>query len=402
MLERSGTAPRAADASPEKLFLLLAVAAGLVVANNYYNQPLLHEIGRSFGTTDTSAVLVSTLTQFGYASGLFLLLPLGDMVERRRLILTLLSASVLALVAFAASPTLPVAIAVAYGIGFSSIVPQLLPPVASQLAAPGRAGRAVGVVLGGLLLGIALSRFVGGVLGGFLGWRAVYWIAAGLMIALFAALYRALPPLPPTYRGSYGSLLLSLGGLVRRYPELSWLSFVAALQFSAFSLIWTTFAFHLEAMPGHYPASVAGLFALIGSGGVVAALMAGRLTDTMAPRLLLVAAAGFMLAAFGFFSLARTSLVWLAPAVLLLDLGMQVSHVTSMARILALDAAARSRLNTVYMSTRFAGGAAGTICGGVAWTYGGWAGVCAAGAALCLVAAVLALILPLRAGAHAC
>ncbi|MEO3388244.1 MFS transporter [Mesorhizobium sp. CAU 1741] len=396
MPETTGSLTATSGQAPQGLLVLLAVAAGLVVANNYYNQPLLHEIGASFGASDSEAAMVSTLTQAGYACGLLLLLPLGDLLERRKLILFMLAMSMLALVTFAGAATLPIAIAVAFAIGFSSIVPQLLPPVASQLAAPGKAGQAVGLVMGGLLLGIALSRFAGGVLGDFLGWRGVYWIAAGLMVVLFAALYRTLPVLAPTYAGSYRSLLLSLGGLVRRHAELNWLTLVAALQFAAFSLIWTTFAFHLRSMPGNYPASIVGLFALIGSGGVIAALTAGRLTDSMPPRLLLVAAAVCMLAAFAFFAQALTTLVWLVPAVMLLDLGMQVSHVTSMARILRLDASARSRLNTVYMATRFAGGAAGTVIGSVAWTHGGWNGVCTAGAALCLVATVIACIMPLR------
>lgn len=375
---------------------MLAVAAGLVVANNYYNQPLLHEIGQTFGASDGKAALVSTLTQAGYACGLLFLLPLGDMVERRKLTLTLLLMSSVALVGFASAPTLPIAVIVAFGVGFSSMVPQLLPPIASQLAAPGQAGRAVGTVMGGLLLGIALSRFVGGVAGDFIGWRAVYWIAAGLMILLCIAFYRSLPVLEPTYSGSYRSLLSSMGGLIRRHPELNWLTTAAALQFAAFSLIWTSFAFHLQSMPAAYPASVAGLFALIGSGGVVAALLAGRLTDTISPRVLLVVAAFLMLSAFAFFAQAQTSLVWLVPAVMLLDLGMQVSHVTSMARILGFDTNARSRLNTVYMATRFAGGAAGTVIGSIAWTQGGWTTVCVAGAVLCAVALMLACIMPLR------
>ncbi len=385
-----------AGTASQWLFGLLAVTAGLVVANNYYNQPLLHEIGQSFGASNAEASLVSTLTQAGYACGLFFLLPLGDMLERRKLILCLLVVSMMALVTFASAATLPIAIVVAFGVGFSSIVPQLLPPIVSQLAAPGQAGRAVGIVMGGLLLGIALSRFVGGVLGDFLGWRTVYWIAAGLMILLFLALYRSLPVLAPTYTGTYRSLLFSLGGLVRTYPELNWLAATAALQFAAFSLIWTTFAFHLQAMPESYPASVVGLFALIGSGGVIAAMVAGRLIDTISPRFLLVAAATLMLVAFGFFAEAHSSLVWLVPAVMLLDLGMQVSHVSSMTRILALDESARSRLNTVYMATRFAGGAAGTVIGSLAWTQAGWVGVCAAGAILCLVAAFMTCILPLQ------
>lgn len=390
------TDPHACAKTSRGLIGLLAAGAGFVVANNYYNQPLLHEIGRTFDVSDAEAALVSTMTQTGYACGLLLLLPLGDMVERRKLILALLLVSSLALIGFGTSATLPYAVAIAFGVGFSSVVPQLLPPIASQIAAPGQAGRAVGMVMGGLLLGIALSRFVGGVAGDLIGWRAVYWFAAGIMVLLFVAFYRLLPRLEPTYRGSYRSLLWSMGGLMRRHPELNWLAVMAALQFAAFSLIWTTFAFHLQSMPGAYPASVVGLFALIGSGGVIAAMSAGRLIDKVPPRRLLVTAALLMLAAFGFFPQAQASLVWLIPAVMLLDLGMQFSHVTSMASILEFDPSARSRLNTVYMSTRFAGGAAGTVIGSIAWTHFGWSGVSAAGGLLCLAAFALACIMPLR------
>jgi predicted MFS family arabinose efflux permease len=384
------------QASGLRIVPILAVAAGLVIANNYYNQPLLHEIGRSFGASDSEAALVSTLTQLGYALGLLFLLPLGDMLERRSFILLLLGASALALVGFATAGSLPVAIAIAALVGVSSVVPQLLPPIASQLAAPGQGRRAVATVMGGLLLGIALSRFVGGVAGDFLGWRTVYWIAAGLMVVLLAALAKLLPAFPPPYSGNYRSLLHSMIGLVQRHAELRWLSAAAALQFAAFGLVWTTLAFHLQAMPERYPASVVGMLALIGSGGVVAAMLTGRISENIAVRPLLVCAALAMLAAFALFGQAGMSLAWLVPGVILLDLGMQVSHVTSMARILEMEPAARSRLNTVYMSTRFAGGAAGTAIGGLAWAQAGWSGVCLAGGALTLAAAVTIAIARLQ------
>ncbi len=381
---------------PERLILLLAMTAGLVVANNYYNQPLLHEIGSAFHAPDAHAALISTLTQVGYACGLFLLLPLGDMVERKKLILVMLGICAASLGLFASSPTLSFAVVIAFTVGFFSVVPQLLPPVAMQLANPARAGKAVGLVMGGLLLGISLSRFVGGVLGDYLGWRTVYGIAAALMLTLAAALYRTLPTLPPQYQGTYISLLGSMRGLVRRHSELAWISVVGAVQFAAFSLIWTTFAFHLATMPGNYPASVAGTFALIGAGGVIAAISAGHLTERIYPRLVLLVASLLMVCAFGFFTAAQTSLAWLVPGVLFMDMGMQISHVTSMTRVLALEPGARSRLNTIYMSIRFSGGAFGTVLGSVSWSFGGWTMVCGIGLALCLLATGLVTALPLR------
>lgn len=374
------------------LVWLMAAAAGLVVANNYYNQPLLGSIARELAVSERQATLVSSLTQTGYALGLFLLLPLGDLRERRGLISTMLVLAAGALALFACAGRYAYMVPAGFLVGLTSIVPQLLPPVANQLAEPGQAAQAVGKVMAGLLLGIVLSRFVGGWLGALLGWRAVYWIAAGAMLSLLALLRRALPVLPPSFQGSYAELMRSLVPLWRRHPLLRALALSAALQFGAFSLFWATLAFHLEAMPGRYSSEVAGTLALVGAGGVAGALAVGRFAARWSPLAILLVSGALMIAAFALFAAAASSLWWMVPAVILLDLGMQMSHVTSMAQVLGLNRAAGSRLNTLYMSTRFAGGALGTVVGGWAWSTGGWPYVCAAGAAMCVAATVLNLV----------
>jgi predicted MFS family arabinose efflux permease len=365
---------------------LLAATAGLVVANNYYSQPLLGDMAREFSVGDPVATWISSVTQFGYALGLLLLLPLGDMMDRRKLISAMLALSCLALIFFAFAPSFPLLLVAGLLVGFTSIVPQTLPPIASQLAQKGQGTRAVGKVMAGLLLGIVLSRFLGGWVGEYLGWRSVYLAAAVAMVGLLLLLRMALPTMPKTFVGSYAGLLSSLWGLWRQHGALRQLSISAALQFGAFSLFWTTLGFHLHAMPGNYSASVTGSFALIGATGVIGALAVGRVADRFSPTAILLFSGSLMILAFVLFEAATASLLWMVPAVIVLDLGMQLNHVTSMASVLELDRSASSRLNTVYMVTRFAGGAVGTLIGGMSWNAGGWMLVCASGAVMCAIA----------------
>ncbi|WP_165814640.1 MFS transporter [Labrenzia sp. 011] len=367
----------------------MAFAAGAVVANNYYNQPLLQEMSESLDISAQAASWIASITQIGYALGLLLLLPLGDRLDRRHMITVLMFLSALMLVLFSLSNSYPSVLASGFLIGLTSIVPQMLPPIASQSVPANEAADAVGKVMAGLLLGIVLSRFVGGWLGDLLGWRAVYGLAAGLMLILMVVLRKSLSPVAPTFRGSYYQLILSLKHIYMRHATLRTISLAAALQFGAFSLFWTTLAFHLNAMPEHYSAKVAGTFALIGATGVLGALVSGKFTKRYSERLVLIISGSLMLAAFAMFFLAQDTLVWLIPAVILLDLGMQMSHVTSMSTILFLDRNSTNRLNTTYMVIRFLGGAVGTIVGGYSWHHGGWITVCAAGFSFCLIALLI-------------
>ncbi|AUX31230.1 MULTISPECIES: MFS transporter [Sorangium] len=364
------------------LVWLMAAVAGATVANLYYNQPLLGDIARELGGAGGSLGLVPTMTQVGYAAGMLLLVPLGDSHERRRLIVVMAALASLALCGAALAPDLPWLIAASFAVGITSVVPQLILPFAAQLAPDEQRGRVVGMVMSGLLIGILLSRTVAGVVGTHLGWRAMFWAAAGLMIALGPVLRLALPAQPPAAAMSYPELVRSLGRLARSEPALRLHSALGALSFGAFSAFWATLALYLQSMPARHGPQVAGLFGLVGVAGAAAAPLVGRYADVRGDRRINALALGVLLASFGVLWLLGGWLSGIALGVVLLDLGAQANQISNQARVYALRPEARSRMNTIYMTTYFVGGAAGAWLGTAAWTRWGWIGVCAAGGAM--------------------
>jgi predicted MFS family arabinose efflux permease len=372
---------------------LLAVACAIVIANNYYNQPLLADFARTLHVSEREAGGASIITQGGYALGMLVFLPLGDMIDRRLLINALLLASAAALAATALAPSMQWLIVASFAVGFTSVVPQVIVPFAAHLAPPAQRGRVVGIVMGGLLAGILLSRSVAGAIGAWLGWHAIYWLACAMIILLMVVLNLLLPRDKPAFHGSYASLMHSLWGLIREQKVLRETSLTGALQFAAFSAFWTTLAFHLNNMPAHYGSEVAGLFGLIGMVGVTAAPLAGKFADQRSPRLTVLLSSLIVLAAFIVFAATGASLIGLAAGVVLLDLGIQSGHVSNMTRNYGLKAEAMSRLNTVYMVSRFLGGALGSAAGNYAWSLYRWPGVCAVGFALALLTIVALLVL---------
>ncbi len=368
--------------------MVLAVAAGTSVGNLYLLQPLLPAVARGFATTPRAVGLVSMLTQVGYGAGMFFFIPLGDVLPRRRLMLALLGAVSVALLATAAASRLALLGAASLAVGMTTVVPQLAVPLAADLAPPEVRGRAVGTVMGGLLAGILLARTVSGFVGAYLGWRAVYVLAAALMIALGAGLRALLPESRPEASLPYPALLRSLFTLAREEPVLREATALGALGFASFSVFWSTLAFLLEARHGLGP-DAAGLFGILGAAGALAAPLIGRLADRTSARAnggvaLLVALAGY-----GVFAATGGALAGLVAGVLLLDVGVQGSHVSNLARVHARRPEARSRMNTIYMVGYFAGGALGTAIGAWAWGAFRWPGVCVAGASF--LAAALAL-----------
>jgi predicted MFS family arabinose efflux permease len=364
----------------------MAAAAGLSVANLYYHQPLLGDIGRTFHASDRALGLIPTVSQVGYALGLLLIVPLGDSLERRRIIVIMSALVSLALVGVAVAPGLPWMVAASGLVGVTTVVPQLLVPFAATLAPTASRGRVVGTVMSGLLIGILLSRTASGFLGVRFGWRAMFWIAAALMLGLTVVLRLTLPKQPVSTPLPYPALLRSLGGLVREEPVLRLHSLLGALTFGGFSAFWATLALHLQAMPQHYGPQVAGLFGVVGVAGAVAAPLAGRYADARGDRRINALAIGILLLSFGVLGVVGQSLWGLALGVILLDLGAQANHISNQTRVYALRPEARNRLNTVYMGTYFVGGATGAWLGSLAWSHWGWSGVCAVGGALALTA----------------
>uniref|UniRef100_UPI0018F42FFE MFS transporter n=1 Tax=Pontibacter oryzae TaxID=2304593 RepID=UPI0018F42FFE len=276
-------------------------------------------------------------------------------------------------------------------IGATSVVPQLFVPMAAHLAKPEARGRVVGTVMSGLLIGILCSRTLSGFVGAHFGWRAMFMIAAGLMLVLWVALFFLLPEVNPLFSGNYKSLMKSLVHLFKTEPKLRLASVRGALSFACFGGFWTALTFLLEGPPFFAGSEIAGSFGLIGAGGAIMASVMGRLSDKFDTRNLLVATISMIILsylAFGFFGY---SMLGLVAGVILLDLGLQASHIANQALIFSLQPAARNRLNTVYMFLYFIGGATGTVLASQAWHFWKWNGVVAVG----LIFSTLALLVHL-------
>ncbi|HEU5151670.1 MAG TPA: MFS transporter [Iamia sp.] len=376
--------------------LLLAAATGLVVANLYYAQPLLHTIGADLGTSEGRTGLVVTAAQVGYAVGLALVVPLGDLVARRRLVPGVLGAMAVALVGAAAAPTLPVLAVALVVVGLGAVAAQLLVALTAGLAGEGERGRAVGTVMTGLLLGILLARTVSGAIAGLLGWRAVFVVAAGVAVALAAGLARVLPPDGERARIGYGAVLASTVRLLRDLPGLRRAALLGALGFATFSVFWTTVSFHLAAEPFGWGDGAIGLLGLVGAAGAVCATLAGRLADRGLAAPSRIGAAAAVGASFALLWAGRHSVAAIVVGVVVLDVGVQGIQVLNQTIIYELAPEARSRITSAYMTLYFAGGALGSAVGAAAYDAGGWARACALGAALGVAAVVVAAYAQVR------
>ncbi len=370
------------------LIYLLALAAGLTVANIYYNQPLLPGLAKSFHATDDAVGRLAVATQVGYGSGLLLLVPLGDMWERRGLILGSALATALVLVLVALARSLTFATLASFALGLVSITPQLIVPYAAGLAEPQRRGQVVGSIMAGLFVGILFARVLGGFLGDLLGWRAVFALGAVMTLLLVAALFYRLPPQPPLAQLSYVDLLASLVPLLAREPILRRHAFMGALGFGAFSVFWTTLAFYLAGRPEHFGGRAVGLFGLVAIVGAAVAPAAGWLSDRFSARVVNGSALLTIVLAFGLMLGAGTSLVWLVLGVLLMDAGAQANQISNQTRIYALAPEERNRITSIYMFVYFMGGAVGSAIGAFVWVRWHWPGVCGAGAVLSALALV--------------
>nr|WP_245238757.1 MFS transporter [Methylobacterium platani] len=373
--------------------LSLSLIAGGAVANIYYNQPLLGLLVQDFG--HDASVLVPTATLAGYGLGILGLVPLGDALARRSLIVgqLLLLAAVLVLAGL--SGTLSLLVLASLLIGVLSTAAQQAVPFAAELAPDATRGRMVGQVMTGLLLGILLARTLSGFVGSWLGWRAVFVGAAGLSVGFAALAWFGLPKAAPAARLGYGALMASILDLVREQPTLRRAALSQALLFAAFNAFWTTLALLVEAPPFGLDPAGAGLFGLIGAAGALCAPMAGRFADTRSPRPVLIGGAVLTLAAFAVFGLfGGFSLVALAVGVLLIDIGINTALIANQTRVYALAPGARGRINTVFFTAVFAGGALGASAGTRAFAAGGWPALCAVGGAFAAASLLVPLLEP--------
>jgi len=373
-------------------FLGLACAVG--VSTMYYNQPLLLEMGRTYGATAGRTGFVAVATQVGYAVGLLFFVPLGDVLERRGLMMRMYGAVAIALLLVAVAPSLHVLIAGSVLIGMFASVTHVALPIAPDLVSHEQRGRAIGTVMTGLLLGILLARTFSGWVSGIHGWRWVFVVAAVMIAAFVPLIRRVMPKLPPKQSLRYSDAMKSLWTLFRTQPLLRESSLIGALVFASFSCFWTTLAFLLHS---HYGlgAGVAGTFGVVGAAGALVAPLAGRLADRHGSRWVVSVGMGLLAASYLLLWAEEAAhrstafhLVALVVGVVVLDMGAQMTQVANQTRIFGLVPSARSRLNTVYMTVYFTGAAAGSALATIAWVHWRWNGVCILALGLIAVAGI--------------
>ncbi|MGY8915528.1 MAG: MFS transporter [Flavobacteriales bacterium] len=374
---------------------LMSVAAGLVVANLYYNQPLLGQIAIDFGVTESAVSNVALTTQLGYAFGLLFVVPLGDMVSNKKILQFDFLVMIFSLVAAAISNSLLLLIISSFFIGFTSAIPQLFVPMAAQLSDKEGQGRAIGIVMSGLLIGILGSRVISGLVGEQFGWRVMYYVAAAMMVALFGLLKFQLPKLNPSYEGSYGSLMKSLWSYLKTEPALRMAALRGALAFAGLSAFWTTLVFLMEDSFG-YGSGVTGAFGLLGIVGALAAVVVGKMNNKISSYKILLFGSLLLILSWVIFLVSVNSIFGLVIGVVLVDLGLQALHITNQNIIFSNNPEARNRVNTIYMVGFFIGGAIGTTLGAIAWEEFKWTGVSVLGIALSIALLVVHLTFKIK------
>jgi len=371
---------------PKATLWLMTIATGLVVANNYYNQPLLGLIAKDLNIDEAMVSNSAMLTQIGYAFGLLLIVPLGDMFKRKKMILIDFFFIIFSLAGMALSTSIHSILIFSFFIGFTSVIPQVFVPMAAELATKEKQASAIGMVMSGLLIGILLSRVVSGFVGSYLGWREMYWIATFIMLVTAIAIAIKLPEVMPSFKGSYRELMHSVWNFAKKQPVLQLAAFRGAMGFGAFSAFFTTLVFHLEGPPFFDGPATAGSFGLVGACGALAAAFVNRLTIYIGkPRIILYAIL-LMLFSWLLFALFGDHYWGLILGVILIDLGLQSMHILNQSDFYALNLGANNRLNTVYMVSYFIGGSTGTFFAAQAWQHFQWPGVIAVGTCFTLLA----------------
>ncbi len=384
--------PSPAGAHPSMtrgLTFLFAVVGAMAVGNLYWAQPLLGLIADDLGVSTATTGWLVTATQIGYAVGILLIVPLGDVLARRRLAPLLLVCSAVALLACAAAPTFTTLAAALTLLGLSTVGGQIVPPLAADLADDATRGRVVGTITSGFLAGTVVSRTVSGLVADAAGWRAIFAVAAVVVLVLAVLMYRSIPRLPPRAVVRYPALLASVATVVRRHRVVRWTLVLSAIQFGLFIMFWTALTFLLSSPPFGYGVTVIGLFGLLGVVGVVAAPRAGRLHD----RGWSVPATGVgyavALVSLGLAAVAERSVLVLVVAIVLLHAAIFPLNVLVATRLLAVVPEARSRVNTAMITVNFVAGAIGSAVVGPVWSAGGWQAVTVAEIALCTLGLVV-------------
>jgi predicted MFS family arabinose efflux permease len=351
--------------------LLMATAAGITVANIYYNQPILKEMAFSLHASDAEIGKVSMFAQIGYGLGMFFLIPLGDMVNRKKLILLLLAGLFITLIMMVFSKGVLLVWILSLLIGIFAAPAQIILPMAASLDKVNR-GKTVGIVFSGILVGILGSRVISGFITDWFGWRTVYGFSAVMVLAIAILLKLYLPEVKHKFTGTYAGLLKSTLQLVKQHKVLRQSALLGAFTFGIFCSFWTTVTFYLSGPAFGFQADTIGLFGIVAIGGALVAPYFGKLADKGNTRRSLLLTVGMIIASIVLLKVLPFSVIAMVLAIFVLDIGVQATQITKLARIYALDENSHSRLNTIYMTTYFIGGGIGTFFGLLCWKNGGW------------------------------
>lgn len=355
----------------QKQILFMAIAAGVCVANIYYNQPILKDIAESLHTTEANVGLISVLAQAGYGFGLFFITPLGDKFNRKKLILGMQVLLIGALLGMVFIENRIGILAMSLIIGICSVAAQVILPMAASLE-PNNKGKTISIIFSGILIGILAARVFSGFIAAWLGWHFVYAISAGMVLITALMIHLSLPDVKADFSGNYKELLQSALKQLGRFAVLRRTALLGALVFGVFCSFWTTLTFHLSGGSFHYGADQIGLFGLLAIAGALGAPYIGKLIDNGNPAKAQVYTTAMLLLSVLLLHFFPFSLWSILIAVLLLDVGVQATQLINIATIYSLDEKANSRINTIYMTSYFIGGALGTFVGVQCWKFGGW------------------------------
>lgn len=351
--------------------LIMAIAAGVCVANVYYNQPILKDIASSFRVSEGEAGSISVLSQVGYGVGLFFLIPLGDKINKKKLILTLLGCLFCLLIAMTFSQNIVQASILSIAIGITTVSAQVILPLAASIDRI-TTGQTVGNIFTGVLIGVLGARVFSGYIAEWFNWRYVYGFSAVMVLIVTVLLKIYLPNVKNDFEGYYLELLKSTLHQLKRFSLLREASLIGGLLFGVFCSFWTTLTFHLSGAPFYFQSDTIGIYGFVAIAAALTAPIFGKLADKGNSRRSLTVAVSMVIASLVIAKIAANSALAIAVAVLLIDVGVQAMQVTNLARIYTLDAQSNSRINTVYMTTYFIGGAVGTTLGLFCWNLGGW------------------------------
>lgn len=358
------------------------------MANLYYCQPLLGALSRAFHVSEESASFVNICSQIGYGIGLFFIVPLGDMIPRRRLLIWMILLSGVSLLGVAFSVNMNWLYIFSICVGITSTACQVFIPLAVHLADDDERGKVLGTILGGLLTGVLLSRSLSGFVAEYFGWQTVYFTASIFMALLAFLVWKMIPGEEPAFKGSYRKLMQSLFELFKEQPVVRESALIGASLFGAISAFWATMAFFLEKPPFGYSLTVIGLFGIIGAGGALISPFIGRVSDRYGHSKPMKYGIIMMLAGYAILFEGSLGIGLVIAGIVLIDMGLQCTHIPNLSRNYAILPKARTRLNTIYMTFFFIGGTIGSSAGSVAWNLNGWNGVCIVGIFFVLIASV--------------